>query len=101
MKNALAILALMVVASMCANAQPAVKNQEFENWKGAQAKSYANDGERKLRLDLEKVNFKIKLNSLSNSIVNFFLKSLKQKTTNMAQQRQSNTNTQWSSIGWS
>ena len=52
MTNVQAILAIMVVVSMCANAQPAVKNQEFENWKGAQAKSYVNDGERKLRLDL-------------------------------------------------
>jgi hypothetical protein len=52
MTNVLAILAIMVEVSMCVNAQPAVKNQEFENWKGAQAKSYANDGERKLRLDL-------------------------------------------------
>jgi len=52
MTNVLAILAIMVVVSMCANAQPSVRNQEFENWKGAQAKSYTNDSERKLRLDL-------------------------------------------------
>jgi hypothetical protein len=49
MTNVLAILIIMVVVSMCANAQPSARNQEFENWKGAQAKSYANDGERKLR----------------------------------------------------
>ena len=58
----------MVVLSVCANAQPSVRNQEFENWKGAQAKSYASDGERKLRLDFKKVLNK--LNSLS--VVNIF-----------------------------
>ena len=48
MANLYAIL-IMVVVSICANAQPSVRNQEFENWKGAQEKSYRSDTERKLR----------------------------------------------------
>ncbi len=47
--NLFAILALAFILSV--QAQPAARNQAFENWKGAQAKSYQSDIEHKLRLD--------------------------------------------------
>jgi hypothetical protein len=43
----LAILAMTFIVS--AYAQPTVRNQAFENWKGTQAKSYQSDIEHKLR----------------------------------------------------